>query len=92
MSKTYQEILKTMTDEFTERTGMEIDAASDIGIRMQVLAGEIYDLLTEIDDLTQPQERCWNCTQGRGDFHVSKETRRRDCWSLCWRCRWNIPL
>ena len=51
MSKTYQEILKTMTDEFTERTGMEIDAASDIGIRMQVLAGEIYDLLMEIDNL-----------------------------------------
>ena len=41
MSKTYQEILKTMTDEFTERTGMEIDAASDIGIRMQVVTRKV---------------------------------------------------
>lgn len=40
--QTYDEILKSMTDKYTELSGIVPDEASDIGIRLRVLAGEIY--------------------------------------------------
>lgn len=42
MSKTYEEILQQMQDKFTELSGYRADDASDIGIRLKVLAGELF--------------------------------------------------
>lgn len=44
MEQTYDDILKRMNDKFTELAGYEADQASDIGIRLKVLAGEVYSL------------------------------------------------
>lgn len=40
--QTYDEILKSMTEKYTELSGITPDERSDIGIRLRVLAGEIY--------------------------------------------------
>ncbi len=40
--QTYDEILKRMTEKYTEISGITPSDASDIGIRLRVLAGEIY--------------------------------------------------
>ena len=41
---TYDEILQAMTEEFTGLAGFSPDGASDIGIRMKVLAAQLYEL------------------------------------------------
>lgn len=46
--RSYDEILKNMFDRFEEKTGSRPDKASDIGIRMEVLAGEIFSAQTEL--------------------------------------------
>ena len=51
MSPTYQEILERMNTRFTQLSGLEPDTASDIGIRIKLLAGEIYSLTSEIEYL-----------------------------------------
>lgn len=43
-AKTYEEILKEMTDFFRSRSGFYPDNASDIGIRLKVLASQVYSL------------------------------------------------
>ena len=48
MNETYDAILTRMSDTFTELAGYEPEAASDLAIRMKVLAGEIYSLQSEI--------------------------------------------
>lgn len=40
--QTYDEILKRMTEKYTELSGIIPSEVSDIGIRLRVLAGEIY--------------------------------------------------
>lgn len=47
--KTYDEILSSMQEKFIQLSGLEPDDASDIGIRIKVLAGEIFSLLSNID-------------------------------------------
>ncbi len=47
--KTYDEILAGMYEKYEERMGTSPDDASDIGIRMKVLAGEIYDAQTNAE-------------------------------------------
>lgn len=49
MAKTYEEILQEMKNKFTECTGMEADDASDVGIRLKVMAGQLYALETQTD-------------------------------------------
>ncbi len=49
MNITYQDILTRMTNKFERLTGLETDKASDIGIRLRLLAGEVYSLTSEID-------------------------------------------
>lgn len=49
MAKTYEEILQEMKNKFTEYTGMEADDASDVGIRLKVLAGQLYSIETQTD-------------------------------------------
>lgn len=45
----YEDILKRMKDQFTSSAGYSPDDASDIGIRMKVLAGEVYSVCSSID-------------------------------------------
>lgn len=40
--QTYDEILKRMTEKYTELSGITPDESSDIGIRLRLLAGEVY--------------------------------------------------
>lgn len=49
MARTYEDILSEMQNKFAELTGMAADDASDVGIRMRVLAGQIYALETQTD-------------------------------------------
>ncbi len=49
MAYTYNEILERMNDKFEELSGYSPDRVSDTGIRLKLLAGEIYSLGTEID-------------------------------------------
>ena len=53
MSETYEAILTRMNDTFTSLAGFEPEQASDIGLRMKLLAGESYALTAEIDWLRQ---------------------------------------
>lgn len=49
MARTYEEILSEMQNKFAELTGMAADDASDVGIRMRILSGQIYALETQTD-------------------------------------------
>lgn len=53
MIKSYDEILNTMKQEFAQRAGFEADDASDIGIRLKVLASQIYSLWLQVGWLTR---------------------------------------
>lgn len=43
-NKSYEQILSEMTEDFKEKSGFYPDNASDIGIRLKVLAAQIYSL------------------------------------------------
>ncbi len=45
----YESIVEAMRADFTEKAGYSPDEASDIGIRIRVLAGELYNINTYIE-------------------------------------------
>ncbi len=47
--ESYEEVLARMTEKFTLLAGYSPDDASDIGIRMKVLAGEVYSILSAVE-------------------------------------------
>jgi len=47
----YEQILERMQDKYQELTGFSADDASDIGIRLRVLAGEVESLYSQMDYL-----------------------------------------
>ncbi len=47
--QTYEQILERMEAAFSERAGFLPDSASDLGIRLRVLAGEIFNLRSGMD-------------------------------------------
>lgn len=49
MREDYSEILERMKDEYRKHAGYTPDDASDIGIRMKTLAGEIFSLESSMD-------------------------------------------
>ena len=49
MNCTYDEILERMNNKFYELSGYEADRVSDIGIRIRLLAGELFSLTSNID-------------------------------------------
>lgn len=49
MSETYESILSRMQGRFQELAGFPADDASDIGIRLKVLAGELFSACTNLD-------------------------------------------
>ncbi len=78
MSETYEAILTRMNDTFTSLAGFEPEQASDIGLRMKLLAGEIYALTAEIDWLRQ-QMFPHTATGEQLDLHAQQRglTRRK---------------
>lgn len=48
---TYEEVLERMQQAFSQKAGFQAEDASDIGIRLKVLAGEIYSALSQADYL-----------------------------------------
>lgn len=71
MSEKYEEILGRMQETFEEQAGYSADDASDIGIRLKVLAGEIYSCCTNIDWLRKqvfPQ----TATGQQLDYHAQQ--------------------
>ena len=49
MAYSYDEILERMSDKYYELTGEEAERMSDSGIKLKLLAGEIFSLGTNID-------------------------------------------
>ena len=49
--KSYEEVLLRMQQAFAQQAGFQAEDASDIGIRLKVLAGEIYSALSQVDFL-----------------------------------------
>ena len=49
MSETYESILSRMQGRFQELAGFPADDASDIGIRLKVLAGELFSACPNLD-------------------------------------------
>ena len=49
--KSYDEVLLRMQQAFAQQAGFQAEDASDIGIRLKVLAGEIYSALSQVDFL-----------------------------------------
>lgn len=47
--ESYKEILERMKGEYAERSGSRPEDVSDIGIRLQVMAGEVYRLQARMD-------------------------------------------
>ena len=47
--ESYEEILERMKNKFTELSGSNVNDDSDIGIRMKVLAGEIFSLQNNVN-------------------------------------------
>ena len=51
MNLSYEEILEEMKDAFYAASGIEADDASDVGIRMRVLAGELFSLNSRLGNI-----------------------------------------
>lgn len=47
----YEDILTRMQEKYRELTGFEADRASDIGIRLQVLAGQMAGLFARVEEI-----------------------------------------
>lgn len=53
MSLSYQSILDTMQQRYTQLSGVAPNDASDISIRLKVLAQQIYELYQSVDNVTK---------------------------------------
>ena len=47
--ESYENIVKRMEDAYREESGQEVEAVSDLGLRLRVLAGEVYRLQAGMD-------------------------------------------
>ena len=47
--ESYEDIVKRMEDAYREESGQEVEAVSDLGLRLRVLAGELYRLQAGMD-------------------------------------------
>lgn len=71
MSRTYDEILSTMKEKYTELSGITPSENSDITLRMKVLAGEIYNSLVNVEWL-KTQMLPDSATGEYLDYHASE--------------------
>ena len=67
--ETYNEILERMKENFLELSGFLPDDASDLGIRLRVLAGEIFSLNNNVQWL---KNQMFANNFGY-DFHMKKD-------------------
>ena len=51
MNDSYENILERMSSKFRELSGYDADRVSDVGVRMRVLAGEIFSLTSQLDHI-----------------------------------------
>lgn len=76
MNESYETILTRMQDTFSELSGFQADDASDIGIRLKVLAGEIFSAYSNIEWLKNqvfPQ----TATGQQLDYHAQQRGLQR---------------
>ena len=89
MSETYESILSRMQDQFQELAGFPADDASDIGIRLKVLAGELFSACTNLDWLKRQvlssdgPASSWIITPSKGESSGKAPSVLRE--------RWNFP-
>lgn len=62
--RTYQQILRTMEEEYERLSGVPAAEASDIGIRLRLLAGEILSL----ENSLQWMQRQWDPRTATGEY------------------------
>lgn len=72
----YEDILKRMQDKYSELTGFDADDASDIGIRLKLLAGEILSLEANIQWL-KTQMFAQTATEQQLEYHASERGLKR---------------
>lgn len=89
--QSYEEIAENMKDLFNQQAGYSVDEASDIGIRIRVLAGEIFNLQTYLDWIKKqafPQT-----AQGEYlDYHAQmRGLQRKDAVKSVGSVRFSIP-
>lgn len=89
--QSYEEIVENMKKLFNQQAGYSADEASDIGIRIRVLAGEIFNLQTYLDWIKQqafPQT-----AQGEYlDYHAQmRGLQRKDAVKSVGSVRFSIP-
>lgn len=89
--KSYEEIVENMKDLFNQKAGYSADEASDIGIRIRVLAGEIFNLQTYLDWIKQqafPQTAHGEYL----DYHAQmRGLQRKDAVKAVGSVRFSIP-
>ena len=70
--ESYENIVKRMEDAYREESGQEVEAVSDLGLRLRVLAGELYRLQAGMDWLwrqafpQRPPGSSWTATAPSG--------------------------
>ena len=79
--ETYEEILLRMQDKYKKITGCDADDASDIGIRLKVLAGELLSIEANIDWLKN-QMFAQTATGKQLEYHASERGLKRKA-ALC---------
>lgn len=89
--QSYEEIVENMKNLFNQQAGYSADEASDIGVRIRVLAGEIFNLQTYLDWIKQqafPQT-----AQGEYlDYHAQmRGLHRKDAVKSVGSVRFSIP-
>lgn len=75
--ETYSSILQKMQNKFKDLAGYDVDEASDVGIRIRVLAAEIYSAYTNIEWLKN-QMFAQTATGERLDLHAQQRGLKRE--------------
>lgn len=75
--ETYSSILQKMQNKFKELAGYDVDEASDVGIRIRVLAAEIYSAYTNLEWL-KTQMFAQTATGERLDLHAQQRGLQRE--------------
>ena len=90
----YESIVQRMQEEFEKQAGFVPDDASDIGIRMKVLAGELFSCYTRSRVCggrhfrRRHRETVWICVLRNAGSSVNSRFRRKVRWCFRVPPRW----
>ncbi len=89
--ESYRDILERMRARYIEESGNRPEDVSDIGIRLRVMAGEVYRLQARTGFgrrpfLRRPAGRSWTCTGPRGASSGAAAGRPGGCWHFQGMC------